>query len=83
MKLFVLPCMLTEAVFDTDFAWNVKLIVYVFPLTNLHGSAVQPVTSNVWIVPDTDPQSLYGVAVHIKLNEEDNIKRMNNENIFV
>jgi len=75
--------MLTEAVFDGVVAWNVKFIEYVWPLENLHGAVVQPLTSNNWILPNFDPQSLNGVAVHIELIEQDNIVRMNIVNIIV
>ena len=65
--------MLTVMEFDGAFAWNVKFIEYVFPFTNLHGTVVQPLTSNDWIVPTSDPQSLNGVAVQIELIEQDKI----------
>lgn len=39
------------------------------PLTNLQGAAAQPVTSNDWIVPAVEPQSLYGVADQIEPTE--------------
>jgi hypothetical protein len=34
------------------------------------------------MVPNSDPQSLNGVAVHIELNEQDKIVRMNNVNMI-
>lgn len=80
--LIYLPWTLTEAVFDGAFAWNVKFIAYVLPFINLHGRTVQPDTSNAWIVANSDPQSLYGVAVHIELIEQDKIVRMNNVNMI-
>lgn len=77
-----LPWSITVAVFDGALAWNVKFIEYVLPLTNLHGAALQPVTWNAWGVPNSDPQSLYGVAVHIELIEQDKTVRMNNANMI-
>ena len=81
--MFVLPCILTETVFVGAVARNVKFMAYVFPLANLHGALVQPVTSNAWIEPTADPQSLNGVAVHMELIEQENTARMNNVNIFL
>jgi hypothetical protein len=74
--------MATVGVLAPDFATNVKFIEYVLPLTSLHGAAVQPVTLNAWIVPDSDPQSLNGVCVHAKLIEQDKTVRMNNANMI-
>ncbi len=34
------------------------------------------------MVPNSDPQSLNGVAVHIELIEQDKIVRMNNVNMI-
>ncbi len=81
-KFIYLPWMLAVADFDAAFAKNVKFIAYVLPLRNLHGAASQPVTWKFWMVPNSDPQSLNGVAVHIELNEQDKIVRMNNVNMI-
>ncbi len=72
-----------KAIFDGAFAWNVKFIAYVWFLRNLHGATVQLVIENSRIVPNSDPQSLYGVAVHTKFTEQDNNPRRTNENISV
>ena len=64
-----LPYSLTEAVFDEIFALNPMLTVYDFPLTNLHGVAVQSVISSDTTLPKFDPQSVNGTDVHTKFNE--------------